>query len=136
MVRMARIPTAQQVHRDGFGYRDDDGNWKVLIHYTVRPLPAPGVARRMAETFRHTPQFWLDAENRELVQAIDTNEAGSALRNLPGGVETNADRVIQVEVLGDEATLHGWGEGELEFVANAFAAPVAYPRLQIGRAHV
>lgn len=124
---MARLSTAQHVWRDndGFAYRDDDGQWKVVFHYTVRPLPQPGKALQMAQTFQYTPQFWMDVPNRELVQCIDTDLAGMALRNLGGGVETNADRVIQVEILGDEDTIRGFSDDDLDWIVEVFCKPLA-----------
>lgn len=131
---MARLGTATgHVFRDGdgFNYRDDDFKWKVCFHYTVRPLPSPGMALQMARTFQYTPQFWMDVPNRELVQAIDTNLAGMALKNLPGGVETNGDRVIQVEILGDQFTIEAFTDADLQWIANVFCKPlvVAHPSI-------
>lgn len=45
------------------------------------------------------PHFLVDYTGK-VWQFIDTNKAARALRNLAGGVETNRDHVIQIEIVG------------------------------------
>lgn len=53
--------------------------WTVHPQATVMPIPGKGVHGR---------------------QHVPLNRAGFALRNLPGGVQTNTDRIVQVELVG------------------------------------
>ena len=88
----------------GLPYRDDDFAWKVLWHSTETP-PSPGAAERLSRVHRNPPQLWVDVFNRERVQGIDTSLAGRALKASPA-VETNRDRVIQIELIGYARDMH------------------------------
>jgi len=111
--------------KTGYPYRDDDFNWKFLWHFTVVPRSGtPGTAYRMADTHPYPPHFWVDYKAKEIVQGIDTVFAGYALRNLAGGVETNADRVIQVEILANEADIEALTEAEYKWLGEVFARPI------------
>lgn len=57
------------------GYR----GWTVNPHFTIKPKPGKGIEAR---------------------QHVPLNYASFALRNLPGGVETNRDDAVQIELVG------------------------------------
>ena len=57
-----------------------------------------------AYTKNGTPPHFTIAENGDLHQHVDTTLGSYALRNLSGGVQTNLDGVVQVEVVGFSAT--------------------------------
>jgi hypothetical protein len=71
---------------EGSGWPPYQG-WTVHPHFTVLPLPGRGV---------------------RVKQHVRLDGASFALRNTPGGVETNRDRVYQVELIGT-ATRNGPG---------------------------
>ncbi len=124
---MPRFSQFTQVYdgRTGYPYRDDDHQWKFLWHFTVVPRSGtPGTAERMARTHAYPPQFWVDYKLRKVVQGIDTDFAGYALANKPGGVETNADRVIQVELLANETDIIHLKEDEYRWLGEFFVAPI------------
>jgi hypothetical protein len=68
-----------------------------IVHHTTEGSSAESAI----ETFRarrSDPHFTVDA-NR-IYQHVDTGEAARALRNPPGGVETNRHCAVQIELVG------------------------------------
>lgn len=106
----------------GLPYRDDDFAWKVLWHSTETP-PSPGAAERLSRVHRNPPQLWVDVFNRERVQGIDTSLAGRALRSSPS-VETNRDRVIQIELIGYARDMHRLTDDQLSWLAINVVRPI------------
>lgn len=68
-----------------------------IVHHTTEG----GTVQAAFDAFaahRSDPHFTVDATT--IYQHIDTDLGARALRNAPGGVETNRDRAIQIEVVG------------------------------------
>jgi len=78
---------------EGAGWPSYNG-WKVHPHLTVMPITGWGV---------------------RVKQHIPFNRAGFALRNLPGGVQTNTDYVFQIELIG---TCYSGGPGYRWYAAD------------------
>ena len=121
---MARIAGFEWVPAPvpGLSYRGDDGAWKILWHSTETP-PRPGAAAALSRIHRNPPQLWVDVYNRERVQGIDTALAGRALKASPD-VETNRDRVIQIELIGYAAQMHLLTDVQLDWLATAVVRPI------------
>ncbi|MBY5806091.1 N-acetylmuramoyl-L-alanine amidase [Rhizobium leguminosarum bv. viciae] len=68
-----------------------------IVHHTTEGGSAAGAFAAFTSN-RSDPHFTVDATT--VYQHIDTDEAARALRNAPGGVETNRDSAIQIEVVG------------------------------------
>jgi hypothetical protein len=68
-----------------------------IVHHTTEGSSAQG-AFTAFRTNRSDPHFTVDGA--QIYQHIDTAAAARALRNPPGGVETNRDSAIQIEVVG------------------------------------
>jgi hypothetical protein len=68
-----------------------------IVHHTTEGSSAAG-AFGAFRTNRSDPHFTVDATT--IYQHIDTNEGARALRNDPGGVQTNRDSAIQIELVG------------------------------------
>ena len=68
-----------------------------IVHHTTEGSSAEG-AFSAFRTHRSDPHFTVNATT--IFQHIDTSEAARALRNAPGGVQTNRDSAIQIEVVG------------------------------------
>lgn len=83
-------------------YRDDDNQWKYLLHTTESDVFRPDDDSYYGHN--NYPHFTAYLPAGEAVarayQHIPINRAARALKNKPGGVETNADRVVQVEIVG------------------------------------
>jgi len=68
-----------------------------IVHHTTEGISAEG-AFTAFKNHRSDPHFTVDATT--IFQHIDTGQAARALRNPEGGVETNRDSAIQIEVVG------------------------------------
>lgn len=108
------------------------GNWSVMPHATVMPTRNVGV---------------------EVHQHVSFDQAAFALRNLPGGAQTNRDYAFQFELIGtcekggpgyywpgaDDAVLRDLFEKVIEPLSDAFGIPLraqpfqAYPSSYGGR---
>lgn len=68
-----------------------------IIHHTTEGSSAAGAIAAFKQ-HRSDPHFTVDADR--IYQHIDTNQGARALRNDPGGVETNRDSAVQIELVG------------------------------------
>lgn len=68
-----------------------------IVHHTTEGSTAEG-AMEAFRKHRSDPHFTVDANG--VFQHIDTSEAARALRNDAGGIETNRDSAIQIELVG------------------------------------
>ncbi len=97
---MATCPFADQSRRYDAAYpmTYSGGAWKALLHGTESPgLPGyDGGAK--APHFTVVPNK--TTQTVKVYQHFDTARPSRALRNLSGGVETNRERVIQIEITG------------------------------------
>jgi hypothetical protein len=93
---MARCPFAQWKPISGPSGFYTGGPFKI-VHHTTEGSSAEGAFSAFA-TNRSDPHFTVDSMT--IYQHIDTGEAARALRNAPGGVQTNRHSAIQIEVVG------------------------------------
>jgi hypothetical protein len=104
---MAMCPFATQHVISGSSGSNIGGPFKIVHHTTEGSSAAAAFSAFAAH--RSDPHFTVDKTG--VFQHIDTNVAARALRNAPGGVETNRDSAVQIEVVGfagsrkDDATL-------------------------------
>lgn len=68
-----------------------------IVHHTTEGSTAQG-AFDAFRTNRSDPHFTVDGTT--IYQHVDTGVAARALRNPPGGVQTNRDSAVQIEVVG------------------------------------
>lgn len=68
-----------------------------IVHHTTEGSSAQGAMDTFALK-RSDPHFTVDATT--IYQHVDTMEGARALRNNPGGVQTNRDSAIQIELVG------------------------------------
>lgn len=68
-----------------------------IVHHTTEGSSAEGAMAAFA-TNRSDPHFTVDG--KRIYQHIDTAEGARALRNAPGGVQTNRDSAVQIELVG------------------------------------
>lgn len=93
---MAQCPFAVQKPISGTSGAYTGGPFKV-VHHTTEGSNAQGAFDSFAAK-RADPHFTVDVTT--VYQHIDTGTAARALRNAEGGVQTNRDRAIQIEVVG------------------------------------
>src|SRR5262245_16409822 len=93
---MPRCPFATWKPISGSSGSHTGGPFKV-VHHTTEGSTAQG-AFDAFRAHRSDPHFTVDATT--IFQHIDTSEAARALRNAPGGVQTNRDSAVQIEVVG------------------------------------
>jgi hypothetical protein len=70
------------------------------------------------------PHLTISYEERRVVQHVPFTRSAMALANLPGGVETNRQGVIQVELVGFARETHRWPEAKVRWIAQQLAPVV------------
>ncbi len=93
---MARCPFATWHPISGSSGPHVGGPFKI-VHHTTEGSTAVSALDTFAKN-RSDPHFTVDGTN--IFQHIDTAEGARALRNAPGGVQTNRDSAIQIELVG------------------------------------
>ena len=93
---MARCPFATWHPISGSSGKHIGGPFKI-VHHTTEGNSAVGAFAAFAKN-RSDPHFTVDALN--IYQHLDTDEGARALRNEPGGVQTNRDSAVQIELVG------------------------------------
>ncbi|EJN22768.1 putative esterase of the alpha-beta hydrolase superfamily [Pseudomonas sp. GM78] len=93
---MAKCPFAEQRPITGTSGSYTGGVFKI-VHHTTEGGSAEG-AFTAFKSNRSDPHFTVDAS--KIYQHIDTDTAARSLRNAEGGVQTNRDRALQIEVVG------------------------------------
>jgi hypothetical protein len=93
---MARCPFAEWKPISGPSGSFTGGPFKI-VHHTTEGSSAQGAFSAFRAN-RSDPHFTVDATT--IYQHIDTSQGARALRNAPGGVQTNRDSAIQIEVVG------------------------------------
>ncbi|MES0133606.1 N-acetylmuramoyl-L-alanine amidase [Mesorhizobium sp. M0016] len=94
--QMARCPFAVWKPISGSSGTNLGGPFKI-VHHTTEGSSAQG-AFDAFQAHHSDPHFTVDAT--KIYQHIDTGEAARALKNLTGGVQTNRDSAVQIEVVG------------------------------------
>ena len=93
---MARCPFAIWRPISGSSGPHLGGPYKI-VHHTTEGSTAQGAMNAFAQN-RSDPHFTVDGSN--IFQHIDTAEGARALRNDAGGVQTNRDSAVQIELVG------------------------------------
>lgn len=93
---MARCPFAQWQPISGSSGLHLGGPFKI-VHHTTEGSTAEGAMSAFAAN-RSDPHFTVD--DATIWQHVDTAEGARALRNMSGGVQTNRDSAIQIELVG------------------------------------
>src|SRR5215210_3512071 len=93
---MARFPAAEWKPISGSSGSFTGGPFKI-VHHTTEGSSAAG-AFSAFQSHRSDPHFTVDEQ--KIYQHIDTSMAARALKNPAGGVQTNRDSAIQIEVVG------------------------------------
>lgn len=93
---MAQCPFATQKPISGSSGSNIAGPYKI-VHHTTEGSSADGAFAAFKKN-RSDPHFTVDRTT--VFQHIDTDVAARALRNAPGGVQTNRDSAVQIEVVG------------------------------------
>lgn len=93
---MPRYPGAEWRPISGTSGPYIGGPFKI-VHHTTEGTSASGAFSAYLAN-RSDPHFTVD--EHKIVQHIDTGEAARALKNPRGGVQTNRDSAIQIEVVG------------------------------------
>lgn len=68
-----------------------------IVHHTTEGSSAQGALNAFRQN-KSDPHFTVDATT--IYQHVDTSEGARALRNDPGGVQTNRDSAVQIELVG------------------------------------
>jgi N-acetylmuramoyl-L-alanine amidase len=95
-VKVARCPFATWRPISGSCGPNLGGPFKI-VHHTTEGSTAEG-ALSAFQSHRSDPHFTVDGTR--IFQHIDTSEGARALRNDAGGVQTNRDSAVQIELVG------------------------------------
>lgn len=112
----------KRVEADRSGGRYVGGPFKLLIHTTEGSSVAGAIGAYRSHGA--WPHFTVDPRTKEKVQHYSMDVAARALKNLPGGVETNNKNVIQVEVVGRAAESRNWPKSYNEWLAKEVFEPI------------
>src|SRR5262245_3359274 len=93
---MARCPFAVWRPISGSSGPHLGGPFKI-VHHTTEGSTAEGAMSAFAQN-RSDPHFTVDATT--IYQHVDTAEGARSLRNDVGGVQTNRDSAMQIELVG------------------------------------
>src|SRR5262245_51248145 len=93
---MAKCPFAQWDEISG-SIGDYSGGPFRIVHHTTEGAPYEG-ARSTFRKNRSDPHFTVAGS--QVYQHIDTSQASRSLRNEKGGVQTNRNSAVQIEVVG------------------------------------
>lgn len=118
--------------RDGGSWARTDLPWRGVIHTTEGASIAGAVA-----AYRKNgtpPHFTVDPVRLERAQHIPLDRAAYALKNMPGGVETNRVPCIQIEIVGYAGQTHLWPAERLDWLGDQVLKPIM-ERVPIGVAH-
>lgn len=94
---MARCPFALWEPVNGGLGAYSSGPFKIVHHTTEGPSYAVALAAYKAN--KSEPHFTVDGST--IYQHVDTDEVSRSLRNATGGVETNRDSAVQIELVGE-----------------------------------
>jgi hypothetical protein len=92
---MARCPFARWDEISGSVGSFSGGPFKI-VHHTTEGSTYAG-ARAAYAAARSDPHFTVAGD--DIIQHVDTEAAARSLRNRPGGVETNRDSAVQIEIV-------------------------------------
>lgn len=98
-----------------------DGPYRVVLH-TTETTSDP---RNWVPGWQYPSHIVCDPDRRIILQCIPLDEAAKALYNGPGGVQTNLQSAIQVEINGRAAEAAGWPAEWLEWLGREVLAPIA-----------
>jgi hypothetical protein len=93
---MSHCPFAQWKEITGPSGAFDGGPFKI-VHHTTEGASAAGAFDAFRQN-RSDPHFTVDETT--IYQHVDTAQWSRSLQNAPGGVQTNRDSAVQIEVVG------------------------------------
>lgn len=97
-----------------------DASWRIVLHTTqIRNDP-----RNWVGGWRSPSHVVADYERQVIVQCVDLALAAKSLWNEPGGVETNRQRCVQVEINGFAEEAAGWSQDKLRWLGREVIAPI------------
>lgn len=96
------------------------GNWSVTLH-TMEGSIETAIGQVFEPKPCYCPHISVAPRKGRKVQHVPLNWPSAALQNLPGGVETNRAREIQIEIEGFAADSQGWPDDDLRFIGEVLA---------------
>lgn len=97
-----------------------DAPWRVMFH-TTETTADP---RSWVPGWISPSHIVADYERDLVIECIALDQAAKALWNEPGGVETNRQRCIQVELNGRADDAGSWPDAKLRWIATAVLVPI------------
>ena len=122
------LPGWEYRKRSDGSWQQDGGSmiggaeWSLVLH-TMESWDFEGSMNYLT-TKGLWPQLCYDQRDRRKVQGIPLDRAGKALANKAGGVQTNRENTIQVELPGYAAFSHDWDKDWLDNLAEDVVVPL------------
>jgi hypothetical protein len=91
------------------------GEWSVVLHTTEGSTIEGAISA--LDRQNSWPQFMACPRTGRRIQAIDSSLAGKALSNKSGGVETNRENTIQIEIVGFAHQSQDWSDEWYDWLA-------------------
>lgn len=84
--------------------------------------------------FPSCPHFTVDPDTHARYQHVPLDSASYAMRNLPGGCQTNSTGIVQIEIVGYAAESWSWSQARLQWLGEQVLAPIlaACPTIPVG----
>jgi hypothetical protein len=117
-VAVDSLPGALWAAGKGAGaYVSDRRPWRVVLHTTEgADVPLAAYARN------GWPHLTFKPATRQVWQHLNFDVAATAMRNAPGGVETNRCWAIQIEIVGFAAGARDWPNDWCDWIGEQLAA--------------
>jgi len=103
------------------GSYTSDTPWKLVLH-TMEGFLAPSF--RLFEDRGYSPHLAVSLDDDTYWPLNPLDKASSALQNLPGGTETNRDKVIQVEIEGVAKDTAYWDMAKYRKLVHRVLLPI------------
>ncbi|MEX2267245.1 MAG: hypothetical protein WEA75_01025 [Acidimicrobiia bacterium] len=122
------LPGWEYRKRAGGLWQQDGGSmvggaeWSLVLH-TMESWDFEGSMNYLT-TRGLWPQLCYNPRDRRKVQGIPLTRAGKALANKAGGVQTNRENTIQVEMPGYAGSSHDWDKERLDNIAIDIVIPL------------
>lgn len=100
-----------------------DRDPRAVVWHTTQGTTVGG-AVSVYKAIQACPHLTVDPETHELFQHVPLNASCYALRNLPGGCQTNTTGVIQIEVVGYAGDAWAWSQERLRWLGESVLWPI------------
>lgn len=100
-----------------------DRDPRAVIWHTTEGTTVDG-AVSVYKRIQACPHLTVDFDTKERYQHVPLDRSCYALRNLPGGCQTNTTGIIQIEIVAKAAEMWSWSPERLQWLGEEVLAPI------------